>query len=55
MAMAVEVAPQAAGGVEIFAAVDIDQRAAVGALDDQRLVLGHLREGVPDDFAIPAV
>ena len=54
MPMAMQVAPHAAGAVEIFATVDVDQRAAVGALDHKRLILGHLREGVPDDFAIPA-
>ena len=41
--------------VEILAAVDVDQRAALGPLDDQRLVLGHLREGVPDERAVPAL
>ena len=30
------------------------ERAAFGPLDHQRLILGHLRESVPDDFAIPA-
>ncbi len=54
VAMAVDVAPQAGHAVEILAAVDVDQRAAVGPLDDQRLVLAHLGEGVPDDVAIPA-
>ena len=39
--------------VEIRPAVDVVERAAFGALDDQRLVLGHLREGVPDELAIP--
>ncbi len=34
MIMAVNVAPHAAGAVEIFAAVDVDQAAAFGALDD---------------------
>ena len=53
MAMAVHVAPQAADRVEIFPAVDVDQRRALAALEDQRLVLGHLRERVPDDLAIP--
>ena len=55
MAMAVHVAPQAADGIEIFAAVDVDQGAPVGPFDDERFVLGHLREGMPDDFAVPSL
>ncbi len=51
--MPVDVAPQAAHAVEIRPAVDIDQRAALGPLDHQRLVLGHLRKRMPDDLAIP--
>ena len=39
--------------VDVAAAVDVDQLAAFGPLDHKRLVLGHLREGVPDDRAIP--
>src|SRR5687768_1776842 len=53
MAMAVNVAPHAAGAVEIGAAIDVVQPAAVGALDQQRLVLGHLRERVPVVAAVP--
>ncbi len=53
MAMAVDVAPQAARGVEIAAAVDIENVAALAAVENQRLVLGHLREGVPDERAVP--
>ena len=53
MAMAVDVAPQAADRVEILPAVDVDQRRAVAALQDERLVLGHLGERMPHDLAIP--
>ena len=53
MPMTVDVAPQAADRVEIAAAVDIEDVAAFAALQDQRLVLGHLREGVPDERAVP--
>ena len=44
----------AADGVEIAAAVDIEDVAAFAAIQDERLVLGHLREGVPDERAVPA-
>ena len=55
MAVPVDVAPQAADAVEVLAAVDVHQHAALGPLEDQRLVLGHLREGVPDKLAIPSL
>ena len=51
--VAVHVAPHAARAVEIRAAVDIEQPAAFGPLDHERLVLGHLREGVPEVAAVP--
>ena len=53
--VAVNVAPDAGASVEICAAVDIDQCAAVGPFDHQRFVLGHLREGVPEVVAVPGV
>ncbi len=53
MAMAMHVAPQAARAVDVAVAVDVDQRAAVAPLEDQRFVLGHLGEGVPDELAVP--
>ncbi len=53
MAMAMDVAPHAARAVEIFVAVDVDQAAALGTGDHQRLVFRHLREGVPMVTAIP--
>ena len=55
VAMAVDVAPQAADAVDVPVAVDIDQHAAFGPFDHKRLVLGHLREGVPDVRAVPIV
>ena len=53
--MAVDIAPQAAHAVDIPIAVDIDQHASFGPFDHKRLVLGHLREGVPDVRAVPIV
>ena len=53
MAMAVDVAPQAADAVDVPVSLDIDQHAALGPLDHKRLVFGHLREGVPDVGAVP--
>ena len=53
VAMTVDVAPQAAYPVEILLALDVYQHAALGPLDDQRLVLGHLGKCVPDEFAVP--
>src|SRR5690349_14216981 len=52
MSMAMHVAPQAADAVDISTPLHVDQRAALGPLDEQRLVLGHLRERVPDVVAI---
>ena len=49
--------PQRRDRVEVAAAVDVDQLAALGALDDHRRVLGvsrHLGEAVPDDGRIAA-
>ncbi len=53
MTMTVDVAPQAARTVDIAAAVDVDQFAAFGPFDNKRLVFRHLREGMPDDRAVP--
>ncbi len=53
VAMAMDIAPQAAHAIEIFAPLDVDERRALGSLDDQRLVFGHLGEGMPHDLAIP--
>jgi hypothetical protein len=43
--------PQRRDGVEVAAALDVDQLVAVAGLDDDRLVVevaGHLREPVPN-------
>ena len=53
MPMTVDIAPQAADRVEIAAAVDIEDVAAFAALQNERLILGHLREGMPDQRAVP--
>ena len=53
VAVAVDVAPQAADAVQIAVPVDVEQRTPFGPLDHQRLVFGHLGEGVPDDPAVP--
>ncbi len=55
MAMAVDIAPQAADAVDVGVAVDVEERAALGPLDHQRLVFGHLGEGVPDQRAVPVL
>ena len=54
MPVPVQIAPQARDAVEILAAFAINQRAAMSRLNQQRLVLGHLREGMPDVGQIPA-
>lgn len=53
VAVAVDVAPQTTYAVEISIAIDIDKPAAFSALDDQRIILGHLGKRVPDNMAIP--
>jgi hypothetical protein len=48
--------PERRDGVEVAAAVDVDQLAALGRLDDDRLVVEvarHLGEAVPDHGGIP--
>ena len=55
--MAVEVAPQRRDAVNIAPAVEVDQVAAFGAVDQERRFLGvslHRREGVPDVLAVPS-
>ena len=49
----VDIAPQAAYPVDITLAIDIPEHAALSPLQYQRLVLGHLRKGVPDERAVP--
>src|SRR5205085_971448 len=54
-AMAHRVDPERRDGVEVAAAVDVDQLVAFGPLDDDRRVVGvarHLREAVPDDCGV---
>ena len=56
--MAVDVAPQRRDAVEVFVAVEVDERAAARFADDERGLGGvglHRREGVPDVFAVPAL
>src|SRR5262249_9122344 len=50
--MPVHVAPQAADPVEILASFDIDKRGPLRSLDDERFVLRHLREGMPNGLAV---
>ena len=55
-AMAVDVAPQRRDAVEVLAAVEIDEEAAVRRGDDERRLGGvglHRRERVPDVVAVP--
>ncbi len=55
-AMAVDVAPQRRDAVEVLAAVEIDEEAAVRPRDDERRFGGvglHRREGMPDVVAVP--
>ena len=54
MPVAVHITPQATHAIDKRSAMNIDQSATFRALDQQRLVLGHLREGMPDVLAIPA-
>ena len=42
-----------AGCISGVKAVDVDQYASLGLLDHKRLILGHLREGVPHQCAVP--
>ncbi len=51
--MAMKVAPHAARTVEVRAAIDIKKPTAFRPLDNERLVIGHLRERVPMVAAIP--
>src|SRR5450432_4096663 len=53
MMMTVHVAPHAAGPIDVFAAVDVDQSTALGPRDHKRLILSHLRESMPKMAAVP--
>ena len=55
MAMAVDVAPQRRGAVDVAVAVDVDQVGSLGALDDDGILLhpsALLREGVPEVLVV---
>jgi hypothetical protein len=49
----VHIAPQAADAVEPPPSMHIDQLTSFSPFNKPRLVLGHLRKGVPDVVAIP--
>ena len=55
VSVTMNVAPHAARAIQILVAVDVDQRATAAPLEDKRLILAHLGEGVPDDFPVPAL
>ena len=52
MIVAVHGAPQATDSIQVAIAIDIDQLTTIGLLDNQRLVVGHLGECVPDNAAV---
>ena len=55
MAVAVDVAPQRRDAVDVGVAVGVPERAALGALDDQRVLVAPallLGERVPEDGAV---
>ena len=54
--VAMDVAPQRGNAVEVLAAIDVHQEAAVGALDDQGPFRGvglHGGEGMPQVLVVP--
>src|SRR4030095_3870870 len=51
--VAVHVAPHTTSAIDILAAIDVDQPATLGTLDNERFVFRHLREGMPMVAAIP--
>src|SRR6478609_280280 len=53
MVVAVNVAPHAARAINVRSAVDVDESTTLGALDHERLVIRHLRKGMPMMLAIP--
>jgi hypothetical protein len=56
--MAVDVAPQGGDAVDVAASVAVDQIAAVGTLNDQRLLLAPftlLGEGVPEVVVVESL
>ena len=55
MVMPVEVTPQAADSIQVLAAVDIGQDTTRRLLDDEWLVLLHLRKAMPNVLRVPAL
>src|SRR3954454_2982129 len=53
MVVPMDVAPHTARAVQVLAPINVDEPTTVRALDDERLVLGHLRERVPMMAPIP--
>ena len=51
--VAVHVAPHAGRAVEVAGTVGVDEPRALAPLDQERVVILHLRERVPDVLAIP--
>ena len=51
--MTVKIAPDAADSIQQFATIEVNQRATARLLDNQRRVVSHLREGMPDNLAVP--
>ena len=55
MPMAVNVAPHACRAIDVAIACRIKQVDPISPLDQQRLVFGHLGEGMPDMLPIPGL
>ena len=53
MMVAMHVAPHACGAIEIAVAIDVKQGCPLPSLDQQRLILRHLCEGMPDMGPVP--
>src|SRR5437870_3167182 len=56
-AMAVDVAPERRDAVDVGVAVEVEEEAPLGTVDDQRAFLRvglHRRERMPDVIAVPA-
>ena len=51
--VAMHVAPKTGDTIDVLAAIDVDQRTAVCLFKDDRFVLGHLGERMPDRLSIP--
>ena len=53
MAVAVHVAPQTAGAIDVAFAIGVVERGPLPSFDEQRIVLLHLRERMPYVAGIP--